>query len=769
MSLEAAPTEVVEAVEVLSAHELKAVDSAAILPTDIEEDEDEKHILARALDWRSQMTPRALFVGAITGIICTFVALNLGLTGAGIAPGYSLIAAIIGYAIMKPLTKVSMQVCNGVAEFTREENCVIQGVATSVQSFTHALGLTSWFFAMHENTAAKVDLGFEKYADFVEFKENNPDRFPLPNTIPLDVGSMIGLAMLISFTGVLCVTFFRKLYIVDLKLPFPSPTATAVLINGFFTKEGRDLAARQLKWFKVAAVATFVATFYVWLTSEGPGEQTCSSFNKIPLFGLAAISYGWYLNAGSYLQFVGIGMILTPTISYSIVLGGILSYGGLFPWIYHTYGLDSNGLNETQVESALEDTDRYWFDQDAGGMDGFYGYKIMWGLALMIGDGLFALCLMGYILVSQYRAKKNGDHSSATTRPKSARNGPALSDGQESEDSVFEPESDEDREFRINALVFTSDNFDNRILLGLFVFFTLLGVIAIPLIYPVPWYTVLVGFIMMPFFSMIGNYIAGLTDWNLTSNFAKLMVLLMGSWGASIDPENAIIIALFGCGIVYCGASNSTDIIGDLKTGFLLRTSPKAMIIAQLFGFFLGAITTPLIFQSFVASYPDTGFDDAKYRNTYGAFYRVMAKLATGGGFEILPYNCLTGTYALFVLGFFMPLMKILIVNFFDKRGYTATKGAFSFWFPSPAAMAIPFMAMVDWVVPVGVGLIIVQTWTYSNPKGKQNFYQIVAAGIIIGNGLWALPEILLNLGKVTPPEALCIQLFDASVYKQSY
>merc|ERR1719223_13768 len=110
-----------------------------------------------------------------------------------------MISAIIGYVIMKPLIQVSIKLSNSVAEFTREENCVIQGVATSVQSFTHALGLTSWFFAMHENTAAKVDLGFEKYANFVEFKENNPDRFPLPNTISLDVGNMIGLAMLISF------------------------------------------------------------------------------------------------------------------------------------------------------------------------------------------------------------------------------------------------------------------------------------------------------------------------------------------------------------------------------------------------------------------------------------------------------------------------------------------------------------------------------------------------------------------------------------------
>jgi len=768
----------IDAIEYDSVSQLenKALDSATVLKTDLEHDESEREMLERALNWRAQMTPRAVFVGALTGIVCTFVALNLGLTGAGISPGYSMIAAIIGYAIMKPLTTVAMKCWNGVAEFTPEENCVIQGVATSVQSFTHALGLTSWFFAMHENTAAKVDLGIETYEEFLEFKANNPTAFPLPNTIPLDLGNMIGLAMLISFTGVLTVTFFRKLYIVDLKLPFPSPTATAVLINGFFTKEGRDLAKKQLKVFKITAFIVFLLTFYVWLTSNGGVDANgrsigCDSFNKIPIFGLMAVSYGWYLNFGSYLQFFGVGMILTPTISYSIVLGGILSYGSLFPWIYYNFGFDSTDLrsslqNQTEeviqaaIDAEIDSNDDLWFDLEAGGMDGFYGYKIMWGLAMMIGDGLFALCLMGYILFSQYR-KKNRDKTSALTRPKSTTS--------EETDQVSESETEAEREFRINAMVFTSDNFDNRILIGLFLFFTALGCIVIPVIYPVPWYTILVGFIMMPFFSMIGNYIAGLTDWNLTSNFAKLMVLIMGTWGASIDPENAMLIALFGCGIVYCGASNSTDIIGDLKTGFLLRVSPKAMIIAQLFGFLLGAITTPIIFQSFVATYPDTGFDDAKYRNSYGAFYRVMAKLATGGGFDILPQNCLEGTYAFFALGFIMPVIKMAIVDLLDKHDYKFSKRMVSFWFPAPAAMAIPFMAYVDWVVPVGFALIFVQLWKWNYPQGKENFYQIVAAAVIIGSGLWSIPEILLNVGGAMPPPDMCIQLYPREGYSQPY
>jgi len=725
-------------------------------------EESEKDVLSRALDWRKQMTFRAMIVGIITGLLCTFVALNLGLTGAGVSPSYSLVAAIIGFTIMKPITAIAMRIWNGVAEFTKEENCVIQGVATSIQSYTHALGLSTWLFAMHENVAIQTEgITFangstfvtNNYTKFMDFKAANPEYFPMPNTITLDLSTMIGLAICISFTGVITVTYFRKLYIVDLELPFPSPTATAVLIKGFFTEDGRALAQAQLKLFKIAASAAFVMTVLDWMFSGSDVGCVGGSYSNIPIFGLAGVAAGWYLNMGSGLQFLGIGMILTPNISFSIVFGGILSYGILFPWLWNEKGLDTVALgiadNETAIEAILSNSsDTYWFDQNDPGMSGMYGYKIMLGLAIMLGDSLFALCLMFSILISQYRKGGKSDVE--------ARKNSGSLDATKAE-----------REFYLNTLVFTSSGISNRILILMFLALTVMGTIAIPFILPVPWYFCLTAFILMPLFSLVTNYIAGLTDWNLSSNLAKLSVLVFGAWAGSVDPENAITIGLLACGVVYCGASNSCDVIGDLKTGFLLRTSPKAMIIAQFIGFVIGAITTPMVFNLFLSTTPDMGFPDSNYRNSFGNFYRLMAVLAADGGFESLPTKCMFMVYIAFPVGFLMPLTKYYLLNFLEKREMKTAHGIISFWWPSPAAAAIPFMARVDWVVPVGIGMVVVLIWDRVNHQQKENFHQLMAAGIIIGNGLWSVLSIILALSDVDAP--LCLDMYPINDYYAPY
>jgi uncharacterized oligopeptide transporter (OPT) family protein len=330
-------------------------------------------------------------------------------------------------------------------------------------------------------------------------------------------------------------------------------------------------------------------------------------------------------------------------------------------------------------------------------------------------------------------------------------------------------ESAEEREFRINCRVFTEQGISNRYIYALFIVLTVIGCVGIPLMYPVPWYMVLISFLLTPIFALIGNYIAGLTDWNLVSNFAKLTVIVFGVWAKSVDPENAVLIGLITCGIVYCGASNSTDIIGDLYTGFLLRASPKAMIIAQLWGFFIGTITCPLVFLSFISSTPDTGFQDSRYPNSYGLIYRAMALLGANGGFGSLPKYALEVSYGLFAFGFFMPMAKLVVLQTLKNRGLTQAHGMVQFFWPAPMAMGIPFIAGVHWVVPVGIGLLIKLVWKRVNEKGHENFYQVVAAGILAGTGIFAIPAVILTLAGATAPDALCIKLYDYSMWKPVY
>jgi len=263
---------------------------------------------------------------------------------------------------------------------------------------------------------------------------------------------------------------------------------------------------------------------------------------------------------------------------------------------------------------------------------------------------------------------------------------------------------------------------------------------------------IFVAFMLTPIFALIGNYIAGLTDWNLVSNFAKLAVLIFGSWAAKADPENAVVTALLACGIVYCGASYSTDIIGDLVTGFLTRTSPKAMIIAQLVGFVFGCFICPAVFFLFYSSAPDIGFADSKYPNSYGAIYRGMALLGSEGGFDSLPKHCLTICYYLFAGSFILPALKMLTLKKLKAAGRTTAHDMVAFWWPAPMAAGIPFIAGTAWVLPTGIGLCINQAWKYRNAEHNKNYYEVVAAGILVGVGIWSIPEVLVALAGLEAP-----------------
>lgn len=39
----------------------------------------------------------------------------------------------------------------------------------------------------------------------------------------------------------------RKLFILDYKLPYPSGTATGLMINSFFTENGSNVAQKQIR------------------------------------------------------------------------------------------------------------------------------------------------------------------------------------------------------------------------------------------------------------------------------------------------------------------------------------------------------------------------------------------------------------------------------------------------------------------------------------------------------------------------------------------
>ncbi|MCO5602386.1 hypothetical protein L7F22_056517 [Adiantum nelumboides] len=117
-----------------------------------------------------------------------------------------------------------------------------------------------------------------------------------------------------------------------------------------------------LKWFSTS----FLFSFFKWFFS---GPQGQCGFDKFPSFGMKAYDSKFFFDFN--LTYVGAGMICPHIVNFSLLLGGVFSWGILWPLISSRAG--------------------DWYPADATGsnLQGLYGYKVFMAICLFLGDGLY--------------------------------------------------------------------------------------------------------------------------------------------------------------------------------------------------------------------------------------------------------------------------------------------------------------------------------------------------------------------------------------------
>ncbi|KAG1370152.1 putative metal-nicotianamine transporter YSL6 [Cocos nucifera] len=122
------------------------------------------------------------------------------------------------------------------------------------------------------------------------------------------LGWMIGFMFVVSFLGLFSLVALRKVMVIDYKLTYPSGTATALLINSIHTNTGAELAR-----------------FY---------------FDFSPIY-------------------VGCGLICPHIVSCSVLVGAIISWGFLWPFIakhagdWYPDNLESNDFKDNENSELL--------------------------------------------------------------------------------------------------------------------------------------------------------------------------------------------------------------------------------------------------------------------------------------------------------------------------------------------------------------------------------------------------------------------------------
>ncbi|KAJ4957058.1 hypothetical protein NE237_013841 [Protea cynaroides] len=634
--------------------------------------------------WTKQITVRGLVASFFIGVIYSVMVMKLNLT-TGLAPNLNVSAALLAFIFIRTWMKLLQKAGIVSTPFTKQETTVIQTCAVACYSISFGGGFGSYLLGLNKKTYEQAGVGTEG---------NTPGSYKEPG-----IGWMTGFLFVTRFVGLLALVPLRKIMIIDYKLTYPSGTATAVLINGFHTPQGDEMAKKQVFAFAKFFSVSFLWSFFKWFYSGG---EICG-FSQFPTFGLKAWNQTFYFDFS--LTYIGAGMICSHLVNLSLLLGAVLSWGIMWPLIG---GLKGDWFPGTLPESSMKSLN---------------GYKVFISIALILGDGLYNFVKIFFFTTrSIFTGLKNRNLKTGTGAD---HKNEALDDPQRNE-------------------LFMRERIPVWLACTGYAAFSIISIIVIPVMFPVmKWYYVVVAYILAPSLGFCNAYGAGLTDMNMSFNYGKVALFVLA---AIAGKDNGVVAGLIGCGLINSVVSISSDLMHDFKTAHLTVTSPRSMLLSQAIGTAMGCVIAPLTFLLFYKAF-DVGNPDGVFKAPYAIIYRNMAILGVEG-FSALPHHCLQLCYGFFAFAVGINLLRDHSPPYIAK------------WVPLPMAMAVPFLVGAYFAIDMCVGSLIVFVWYKLDSRKAALMVPAVASGLICGDGLWLLPSSILALFKVNPP--ICMR-FDAS------
>ncbi|XP_054802015.1 probable metal-nicotianamine transporter YSL6 isoform X2 [Prosopis cineraria] len=507
---------------------------------------------------------------------------------------------------------------------------------------------------------------------------------------------MIGFMFIVSFLGLFSLVPLRKIMVMDYKLTYPSGTATAMLINGFHTSIGAELAGNQVRRLGKYLSISFCWSCFKWFFS---GIGNSCGFGNFPSFGLTLFKNTFYFDFSS--TYVGCGLICAHIVNCSVLLGAIISWGFLWPFI-SSYAGD-------------------WYPANLGSNDfkGLYGYKVFIAISLILGDGVYNLVKIIVITVREMC----GTCLKQNSLPVVA--------------GVHNDESSQVRlEQRMKDEIFLKDRIPFWFAASGYVGLAAISIGTIPIIFPsLKWYLVLCSYILAPALAFCNSYGAGLTDMSLPSTYGKIGLFVVAS---SAGPNGGVTAGIASSAVMMSIVATAADLMQDFKTGYLTLSSAKSMFVSQLVGTAMGCVIAPLTFWLFWTAF-DIGSPDGPYKAPFAVIYKELAILGIEG-FSELPKHCLALCCGFFVAALLLNLLR------------DATPKKVSQYIPIPTAMAVPFFIGAYFAVDMFVGTVILHVWERLDKKDADDYARAVASGLICGDGIWTIPLAILSILSISPP-----------------
>ena len=243
-----------------------------------------------------------------------------------------------------------------------------------------------------------------------------------------------------------------------------------------------------------------------------------------------------------------------------------------------------------------------------------------------------------------------------------------------------------------------------------------LAMVAVQVIaFHTSWWAGLIAVAVSFLLAMVAARSTGETDTTPVGAMGKVMQLLF----AILHPGNPR-INLASAGVAANSAMAASDLLIDLKSGYLLGANPRKQFIAQFCGIFFGVVA---IVPAWYLMVPDKATID-KYPLPATQQWVAVTQLLTKG-VHMLPESAQMAILVGALLGVVLPVLSVVL----PRRAARFL----------PSAMGLG----LSWVIPFSsafaffIGATLTEIWTLISPRHSDRYNIPIASGLIAGESLF--------------------------------
>lgn len=506
------------------------------------------------------------------------------------------------------------------------------------------------------------------------------------NTV-IPLFSTIIWIIVIALLGVLFAFPLKRRFINDEQHPFPEGRAAGIVMDALHSGGAQEGMFKA----KVLVGAGTLSALVKLLQSHLIMEKLRLGFLTIPEF-----LDGWIykfatpkirgidlreltIRADTDFVMMAAGGLIGIRVGISLMIGAVINYFILAP-----YGI---ALGDVQGRIGADGTVHY-------GFRAITAWALWGGVAMMTTASLLAFFAKPQILFSAFRG--------------------LFREGKTTQKDVLR-----DIELPMSVFVLGIPIVGTAVVLLAHYFFGVkiwLGIIAVPLVF---------------IFTLIGVNSTALTSITPTGAMGKLTQLTYGV----LDPGN-IKTNIMTAGITAEVASNASNLLMDIKPGYMLGAKPRQQAIGHVLGIFAGAIVAaPVFYLVFLKGNP-SGLVSEQYPMPAVNIWKAVAEVLTQG-LSNLPASARWAALFGGLLGIAIESVRL------------ATKG--KFW---PSAVGIGLAAVIPFNTCFAMFLGSLFFWiagrAFKKPDSAANRVLVqnqepICGGVIAGGGLMGIAVIIIE------------------------